>query len=1218
MHRRSRIGFVSCGYLLTLTAALAPAYASGSPAPAIAAEVAGDAVVASRHDGVPSFVWASGPAPRGASPEQAARHHLERLRPLYAVPRAALADARLVHVHDTGRGGIVVILRPTVGGVDVMHSDVKVLLDRGLGLRAIGGSPHPAALASSARAASVSAPAGVSAAVRDLFGVDVPADRWVATRSADAAGRVPYTLAKAPAGLRVDRPARVRPVYFPVGRSLVPAHRVEVQATPAGGEPEAFVYVIAADDGRVLARSDAKQHDAFSYRVWADEEGDRRPLEGPLQDYTPHPLGEPSGEMPAGVAPGLVSMEGFNTNPDGAADPWLPPGATETNGNNVDAYANHGGDEKLGVKDFRATVTAPGSFDRAYDLTKEPIADHEQSMAAVTQLFYVTNWMHDWWYDSGFNEGAGNAQVDNFGRGGAGGDPLLALAQDDGLGQSRDNAFMVTLEDGESPHMHMFLYSALSTDLSLTVDDQPLAVGQAGFGPKIYDVTAELVVVDDGMGKSPTDGCEPPLNDLAGKIVLIDRGTCAFELKANLAEAAGAVGVIYPDILSDMPAYPPGPDPMIDDPTIPGQGLSKADGDALKAQLMNGPLTAHMVGNSPPERDGTIDNMVVAHEWGHFIHNRLVECVSWQCRAQGEGWGDFLALHMALRPGEDLDGTYADHVYASSDPTGYFGVRRVPYSVDITKNALTFRHIAAGEPLPDEHPVNDQFGAPNYESHNAGEVWTTMMWEVYVALHKVNSGRKSFDEVRRAMSDYIVTGMMMAPVGPTYTEQRDALLAAMAAADPADYAAAATAFARRGAGTCAVGPGRGSVTFEGVMEDFEVRPLGVIAAAAVDDLTMSCDMDGVVDVGEPGVLNVKIDNLGGGDLAGAELVVTASSPSVTFSGETKLALDTVAPRESLSLQFPFELPEALPGVENVTFTVSMTTPDGCTTETVRELAVVLNGDPTSAASSVDDVEAADTLWTLGGNGGGTLWSRAANASSGKGWHADDADATSDTWLMSPPMKVSADQPLKISFDHAYFFDSAVDADTNVYAWDGGVVEISADQGKSWDDLSKFGDPGYTGTIASSDNPLSNRPGYVVISPSYPLLEHVEVDLGTAFAGQEILVRFRAGTDVSTGAPGWDIDNLGFSGVTNTPFPGWVSDPGDCVGPVPTTSEGEDTSSSSTDAPDEPSTGETDSATGPSQTGQDDGCACRSDAGGGWQGAGLLALAGLLRRRRRSA
>ena len=60
-------------------------------------------------------------------------------------------------------------------------------------------------------------------------------------------------------------------------------------------------------------------------------------------------------------------------------------------------------------------------------------------MASVTQVFYVTNWLHDWWYDSGFNEAAGNAQKDNFGRGGVAGDPLHAEAQN-GAPKERDKS----------------------------------------------------------------------------------------------------------------------------------------------------------------------------------------------------------------------------------------------------------------------------------------------------------------------------------------------------------------------------------------------------------------------------------------------------------------------------------------------------------------------------------------------------------------------------------------------------------------------------------------------------------------------------------------------------------------------------------------------------------------------------------------------------------
>ncbi len=71
-------------------------------------------------------------------------------------------------------------------------------------------------------------------------------------------------------------------------------------------------------------------------------------------------------------------------------------------------------------------------------------------MAAVTQIFYVTNWLHDWWYDSGYVEAAGNGQKDNYGRGGVAGDPLHAEAQD-GAPAQRNNANMSAGVDGVSP-----------------------------------------------------------------------------------------------------------------------------------------------------------------------------------------------------------------------------------------------------------------------------------------------------------------------------------------------------------------------------------------------------------------------------------------------------------------------------------------------------------------------------------------------------------------------------------------------------------------------------------------------------------------------------------------------------------------------------------------------------------------------------------------------
>ena len=60
-----------------------------------------------------------------------------------------------------------------------------------------------------------------------------------------------------------------------------------------------------------------------------------------------------------------------------------------------------------------------------------------------------------------------------------------------------------------------------------------------------------------------------------------------------------------------------------------------------------------------------------------------------------------------------------------------------------------------------------------------------------------------------------------------------------------------------------------------------------------------------------------------------------------------------------------------------------------------------------------------------------------------------------------------------------------------------------------------------------------------------------LDFGTQLAGMTVKLRFRLGTDAAVGAPGWEIDDVAFAGITNTPFPAQVADRGMCdVGPGP--------------------------------------------------------------------
>jgi hypothetical protein len=122
--------------------------------------------------------------------------------------------------------------------------------------------------------------------------------------------------------------------------------------------------------------------------------------------------------------------------------------------------------------------------------------------------------------------------------------------------------------------------------------------GTAGFGPVIGspNVTAPVVAALDAVEVTPTpgtatDGCSPFLNDVSGKIVLIERGLCGFAVKARNATVAGAVGVVIYNNAANLNAAPPG---MADDGvngafvTIPTVSVRRVDGLAILGALAEG------------------------------------------------------------------------------------------------------------------------------------------------------------------------------------------------------------------------------------------------------------------------------------------------------------------------------------------------------------------------------------------------------------------------------------------------------------------------------------------------------------------------------------------------------------------------------------------------------------------------------------------------------
>jgi hypothetical protein len=107
-----------------------------------------------------------------------------------------------------------------------------------------------------------------------------------------------------------------------------------------------------------------------------------------------------------------------------------------------------------------------------------------------------------------------------------------------------------------------------------------------------------------------------------------------------------------------------------------------------------------------------------------------------------EGTADFVALlavaradDLAVAGNERLQGVYpvGQYVLGGAGDPGYYGIRRFPYSTDMTRNPLTLRHIGRRNRLPDTVPTPDPY-ADNAEVHSSGEVWATALWEGVAAL----------------------------------------------------------------------------------------------------------------------------------------------------------------------------------------------------------------------------------------------------------------------------------------------------------------------------------------------------------------------------------------------------------------------------------------------------------------------------------------------------
>ncbi|HPF74100.1 MAG TPA: M36 family metallopeptidase [Xanthomonadaceae bacterium] len=1118
----------------------------------------GRAVPGKRDDsrlGLPTFFQApaslgkrSGPLYLVKDVAALARGYLSDLAPQYKMRAADVDNLETVDIQRLDNGAAIVRFDNRIDGVVVFRERVGVLINADGSLRSVGGSVSGANFANgkSSAAFRMSEEDALQRMMRDM---GVAEDLATATlqKSYTQGDYLRFDLANASKSrYRFADPARVRPVYFRLPGGLVPAYYGELQVQDRDtGETRAWSYVVDATWGKLLFRKDLVEQDAFTYRVYGESSAPFTPFVGPQgRDGFPHPTGTPDGYQPASfVTPNDINLQNapFSRN-----DPWLPAGATETTGNNVDAYADLDANDGFqgGGADLRAATTTPGNFQYDYNHNLDPLDNGTQSAAAVTNLFYLNNWLHDWFYDSGFDEPAGNAQTDNFGRGGSGGDSIRAEAQDS---SGLNNANMSTPADGGRPRMQMYIFTGngpSQVELTGGVVDT-FATGTGSFGPQSFDVTADLVQVDDGAGTT-TDGCEPLINALAvdAKIAFVDRGNCNFTVKALNAQNAGAIGMLLADNVAGSVQGMGGTDASV---TIPALRITLADGQTIKNA--GSTVNARMIREAVINREGSFDSTVVLHEWGHYISNRLVQdstgLSNQQGRGMGEGWGDFHFL-LGLVKEEDamvpananFGGVYAGAGYDLGGPSltlspnnsHYYGIRRYPYSTDMTKNPLTFAHIENGVPLPVSPPPDfGANGSNNAEVHNAGEVWASALWECYAGL--LNDPLLTFNDAQDRMKSYLVGGYKMTPAAPTFLEARDAILSVIASQDEDDYATCLAGFAKRGMGASAVAPDRNDPTNSGVVESGGILsgPQVAISSLAVD--VLSCDDDGRLDEGEMGHVVMDVANAGFYTMTGATLTASSTQTEMMFVPDT-VNVPALDARTGTSLSIPVAM-DGASGSLVFAVNAQINHPDAEGPASFGQ-SYLGNVDDVPNVSAMADFEVLSPNWSVANEGSvSETWGLVALAADQHRAFGLDAGAPGIVWLESPPLEVSASGEFTMTLDTRYRFEFDTNPNT---AWDGGVIEISVDDGANWVDAGPYLSPGYgMALFTGSGNPLAGRQAYVNANASFPNTDTITASFGTAFQGQTVKVRFGVATDAAAGAYGWEIDNVVFSGIDNTPF-----------------------------------------------------------------------------------
>ncbi|KAF2737745.1 extracellular metallo proteinase mep [Polyplosphaeria fusca] len=361
---------------------------------------------ATQTDSEPSIA-----AIKRADPEDTATELVKR-----SIPGATF---RLVDDFYVGDNGISHFnFKQTANGLDIDNADFNVNIGRNGEVFSFGNSFYKKQVSSLRKRENVDAVTALKGAVNAL---QLPVKAEQASAEAKDGNEV-YAIKKT-SGAAKEPEARLVYLQTP-GGDLTLTWRIETDILSNW----LLTYMDAATGEEIHAVVDYSADATYEVYPWGlndPTEGERVVVEDP---YNP-----------------VASEFGWHSTGDQSY--------TVTRGNNGIAQINPSGGSGY-LNNPRPDGGEDLKFEFPYSLNETNPLVYQN--ASITQLFYTANVYHDLLHQLGFNERAGNFEVNNNGAGGVGNDFVILNSQD---GSGTNNANFATPPDGQPGRMRMYMWN---------------------------------------------------------------------------------------------------------------------------------------------------------------------------------------------------------------------------------------------------------------------------------------------------------------------------------------------------------------------------------------------------------------------------------------------------------------------------------------------------------------------------------------------------------------------------------------------------------------------------------------------------------------------------------------------------------------------------------------------------------------------------------------